>query len=98
MKAPKEKMQKKKIDKKILASILIFLVGASIMLYPTISNMWNNHVFKSTIATYESDVDRNKEIIEEELKAAKEYNKNLSPKKVPDAFSIRDVFEDKEYE
>lgn len=88
----------KKNDKRTVIYILVFLAGVSIMLYPTISNIWNEHLFTSKISTYKADVKNNEGILEQELETARQYNENLSPKEVPDAFSIRDGIVDKEYE
>lgn len=85
-------------DKKILAYIVVFFVGVSIMLYPTISNVWNDHVFKNMISKYDAEVDLKKSVIDKELKAARDYNEDLSPKIVPDAFAAKDGVRDKEYE
>lgn len=88
----------KKIDKRIVVYRLIFIAGVCIMLYPTISNMWNEHLSASKISTYEADIKNNEGILEKELEIAKQYNENLLPKRVPDAFSIRDGIVDEEYE
>lgn len=97
MKASKGSRKRIK-DKRIVAYIIVFLVGVSIMLYPTISNIWNDHVFKNMIATYEGNIDDKKEVIDKELKAARDYNGDLSPRRVPDAFAVKDGVRDKEYE
>lgn len=68
------------------------------MFYPTISNMWNNHVFKKAVSTYEGDVNTHADDIKEEYRKAQEYNRTLSPRKVPDAFSAKDGVTDKQYE
>ena len=98
MKAPRRKRKRRNIDRRIIAYAVSFLIGVFIMLYPTISNTWNNYIFKRTIIGYENKVNKNKKEIEKELKLAEDYNEKLLPKEVPDAFSIRDGKEDKEYE
>lgn len=78
--------------------ILILLLGAAIMLYPLISNMWNEHVFRTDVVSYENAVEQFKGDLETEYDTAVAYNLGLIPKEVPDSFAIRDGIEDKEYE
>jgi sortase A len=85
-------------DKKTLAYMLVFLIGVSIMLYPSISNMWNRHVFKTQVSSYEDKVSSGAVDMDKELENAQLYNKNLSPKEVPDAFSVKDGSTDENYE
>ncbi len=85
-------------DKKTLAYMLVFLIGVSIMLYPSISNMWNRHVFKTQVSSYEDKVSSGAVDMDKELENAELYNKNLSPKEVPDAFSVKDGSTDENYE
>lgn len=93
-----ERKNRRLIDKRTAGYILVFFAGVFIMFYPTFSNMWNNHFFKNTITNYEKDVNRQKDRTEKELLLAREYNDNLLPKRVPDAFSVRDGKTDREYE
>ncbi len=85
-------------DKKTLAYMLVFLIGVSIMLYPSISNMWNRHVFKTQVSSYEDKVSSGAVDMDKEPENAELYNKNLSPKEVPDAFSVKDGSTDENYE
>ena len=85
-------------DKVSVMYMAMFLVGLCILLYPTISNLWNTHTFKTMVSNYESDVKKHPEETERLLKEAEAYNNALSPKKVPDAFAIRDVGQDASYE
>lgn len=98
MKATGNTRQSRKADNRTAVYILVFAIGALIMLYPTISNIWNDHVFSHTITNYENVVKRNKDRLKEELTLAEKYNNDLLPKRVPDAFSVRDGKTDDKYE
>lgn len=68
---------KKRISTIIL--ILVFLVGLSLLLYPTISNYWNERHQSKAIASYVQDVQNLSEIKSEMLwKDATDYNDYLS--------------------
>lgn len=90
----------RKNAKKYLGLILMFLVGLSILLYPTVSNIWNQYRDSLLISKYDSVVssdiesDQNAEM----WKAAEEYNKQIKQESVPDAFSVRDGQTDPVYE
>ncbi len=69
----------------ILASM--FLIGLSLLLYPTISNWWNSNHQSQAVATYTevvSTLDESK--YEEKWQAAEEYNKKLAAKKEQNVF------------
>ena len=85
-------------DKVSVMYMAMFLVGLCILLYPTISNLWNTHTFKTMVSNYEADVKKHPDEIERLLKEAEAYNNTLSPKRVPDAFAIRDGAQDASYE
>lgn len=85
-------------DKMSALYVAMFLVGVGILLYPTISNMWNNHTFKTMVSTYESNINGRTDEIDRLLKDAEAYNDALSPKRVPDAFAAREGVEDVDYE
>lgn len=85
-------------DKRTIIYLLVFLAGVSIMLYPSISDLWNRHVFRTQVSSYEDTVDSGKVDADAEMKAAKEYNRALSPKEVPDAFSAKAGKADSDYE
>ena len=90
----------RKNRKKYIGFILLFLVGLSILLYPTVSNMWNKYRDSQLISKYSSSVssDNNSEKLQEMWKAAEEYNKQIKQESVPDAFSVRDGQTDPVYE
>lgn len=78
-----KKKKKKNISTYIL--VLIFLVGLSVMLYPTISNYVNERNQSRAIATYDEKVSKmSQSDFTKYFKAAEEYNKKLAAN--PDAF------------
>ena len=90
----------RKNKKKYIGMILLFLVGLSILLYPTISNLWNTYRNNLLISDYSSMVssETDSEKLDSMWKAAEEYNKQLKQESVPDAFSVRDGQTDPTYE
>ena len=68
--------------KKITQNLLLagmFIVGLSLLLYPTISNWWNSSHQSKAVSSYVEvveTIDKNK--YEEQWKAAEEYNKKLA--------------------
>ena len=84
---------KKKSSKIVI--ILIFLAGLSLLLYPFISNQWNNHRQKQLIGNYESVIS-DKEAAGNidyaaEMKKAEAYNDALLPSILPDSFAVADA-------
>ena len=90
----------RKNKKKYIGMILLFLVGLSILLYPTVSNLWNTYRNNLLISDYSSMVSSgsDSEELDNMWKAAEEYNKQIKQESVPDAFSIRDGQTDPVYE
>ena len=90
----------RKNTKKYIGFVLLFLIGLSTLLYPTVSNMWNTYRDSQLISNYSSSVssDDNSEKLDSMWKAAEEYNKKIKQESVPDAFSIRDGETDEKYE
>ncbi len=86
--------------KKNIGLVLLFVVGLSILLYPTVSNTWNEYRAKRLISAYRASVseEAEPEMYTEMLGDAREYNGSLAREAVPDAFSVRDGIEDEEYE
>ncbi|MDO5134986.1 MAG: class C sortase, partial [Eubacteriales bacterium] len=74
--------------------------GLSILLYPTISNKWNEYRAKQLISSYSSTVTESSD--PEEYRRQKEeaaaYNGTIMQETLPDAFSIRDGIQDPRYE
>lgn len=87
-----------KQNRGVIGIALLFIIGLSIMLYPAVSNWWNQRFARQMVQSYDEmmhkgDIDFNKEI-----KKAKKYNRELSPKSVPDAFSAKEHKRDLAYE
>ena len=84
----KTKSKKKKKNLWVLlASLLIFAVGAGIFLYPAISNYLAENNHRSVIRSYRAAVDgQNQEILEAAWEEAVEYNENLAGDPVHDPF------------
>ena len=87
---------------KIIMAVL-FAAGLSLLLYPLVSNQWNNRRQKELITEYENVVAQAEAKSEVnyigELKKAETYNEELSPKILPDSFAVASnlVSEDREY-
>lgn len=71
---------KKKKDRIInIALICIFLIGLSLLLYPTISNWWNTFHQSQTIETYSKKVaGMNTELYQQALEDATAYNQEIA--------------------
>ena len=85
--------------RKYIIFILALVVGFSILLYPVLSNLWNDYRAKQLTTSYQEKVarleeDRQAKMYEEAIA----YNESLKDVEVPDAFSVRDGIEDEEYE
>lgn len=71
-------MHMKKKNLSTIALVLVFFVGLSVLLYPTISDYWNSFHQSRAIATYADSVaDMDEQDYEEMWNAAQEYNEKL---------------------
>ena len=75
-----------------LVICIIFLAGLSLLLYPFVSNQWNNYRQKQLLSGYEQAVSE-KEAAEgidydAERKKAEDYNEALLPCVLPDSFAL----------
>ena len=78
-----------------VAVCLIFVMGLALLLYPTVSNFWNEKRSEKLINDYIANVSEAKgEDYSAEFKAAEEYNKTLEGKGIPDAFAFISEEED----
>ncbi|MCI7326505.1 MAG: class C sortase [Hornefia butyriciproducens] len=84
--------------KSTIGIILLFLTGLSILLYPTVSNLWNEHRDKQLISVYNAKVSKSGTNWKKEFAKARAYNRDLRPKSVPDAFSSKAGHRSAEYE
>ncbi len=90
----------KKKASKIFIGIL-FLAGLSLLLYPFVSNEWNNYRQKRLISSYDQTIaeleSSGKIDYEAEWEKAVAYNEALLPSILPDAFANAEEEEDSEY-
>lgn len=89
----------RKKTSKILISIL-FLAGLSLLLYPFISNQWNNYRQKHLISSYD-EVVAEKEAVglidyPAEWEQAASYNNALLPSILPDSFAVAEASDEDE--
>lgn len=72
---------------RVLLVILLMLIGLGILLYPTISNLWNQRLHSKMIGSYEGEVIKlTDEKKHELLEAAYEYNAQHTHNVIMDAF------------
>ena len=83
------------MKKKIITTLLIalfFLVGLSLLLYPFVSNEWNNYRQSRLISSYDATVSEQESSGEIDYSAAKHkataYNEALLPSILPDSFAV----------
>lgn len=70
-----------------LLAVMLFLFGAGIFLYPTVSNYFAEHRQASVIEDYQEKIDEaDEEELEAEWEKAEAYNQNLSGDPVRDPF------------
>lgn len=92
-------MKEKKNGKiKYIGLALLFLLGLSIVLYPTVSDRWNQHRADQLITSYSQAVMAEDADHSGYLDAAREYNESLIGSPVPDAFAQREGVENPEYD
>lgn len=87
-------MKKKRIIT-TLTIILIFLAGLSLLLYPFVSNQWNNYRQSRLISSYDSTVAQMEAEgsidYEGEWERADAYNEALLPSILPDSFAVAEA-------
>lgn len=72
---------------RVLLVILLMLIGLGILLYPTVSNLWNEYLHFKQIGNYEEEIRAlDKSEIERLLAEAKEYNVQHNHNVIMDAF------------
>lgn len=83
---------------RILAVFLLF-AGILVLLYPTISNRFNQWRAEQLSATYQEAVkDIPDDHFAEELEKARQYNEKLTGESVPDVFALREKHDDPVYD
>lgn len=89
---------KKKYSNIIIAAI--FIIGLSLLLYPTIANKWNTYRQSQLISNYDdtvSQMEKDGEIdYKAEWKKAQDYNNALVPMILPDSFAVADAKEERD--
>ncbi|MGN1167951.1 MAG: class C sortase [Lachnospiraceae bacterium] len=87
---------------KFIAIGLLMLAGLSLLLYPLVSNTWNNYRQTQLISSYEEAIvvaDENGQIdYESEVLMANTYNTNLLPCILPDSFATAEAAEEEDEE
>ena len=86
----------------IIIVSLLFLAGLSLLLYPFVSNQWNNYRQSKLISSYEETVNEKNAAGEIDYKVeedrAEAYNNALLPSILPDSFAVAEASEeDEEY-
>ncbi|MFB5546891.1 MULTISPECIES: class C sortase [Bacillus cereus group] len=75
--------------KKMLLSAILFILGFSIFIYPTVSNYMNQRVYETEIINYEKRVEKLKdEDLRNKFKVMQSYNESLKGL----SFSMQDPF------
>lgn len=86
-------MNKKKLWCFNIFVFLVFVVGAGILFYPTVSNMWNQYRNSRLITNYSTSVSKmDDDKINDVLAEAQEYNQNHTVNSIVDAFNQEDDY------
>lgn len=81
----------KKFGVKHITLILLFLIGLGVVLYPTISNKWNDYMHRDLIQNLDNEIqDLGTSEKKKMLEDARAYNSTLIGGVVPDAFLMTD--------
>lgn len=79
---------------------IFFIIGLSLLLYPTVANQWNTYRQSKLMSSYEKQVDEmessGKIDMEAEWEKAKAYNEALLPTILPDSFAIAEAKEEED--
>ena len=96
---PQQETKEKKDRRLRIAAIFLLLTGVLVLLYPTISNRFNQWRAERLSTVYQVTV---KEISDDrfakEIEKAKEYNQKLAGESVPDVFALRKEHNDPVYD
>ncbi|MCD7715403.1 MAG: class C sortase [Lachnospiraceae bacterium] len=93
----RENTRSKRINLRVLLGMLVFLVGLGVVLYPAVSNLWNNYRQSRLTQSYDQAVEAAApEDLSAMWEAAWEYNANLTGNLIGDAFD--GAFEDEAIE
>ena len=84
----KRRKEKKNAKGSLILIVLLFVLGIGVLLYPTISDLWNTYRSNQLVTVYQSKVDQiPEERIREELRRARAYNRQHTNNVVADAFT-----------
>lgn len=76
---------------KLIAIVILMLVGLSLLVYPLVANTWNSHVQKQLVSSHEESLKKVMASGEldtaEEFTKAHDYNNRLLPSILPDSFA-----------
>lgn len=79
---------------------IFFIIGLSLLLYPTVANQWNTYRQSKLMSSYEKQVDEmessGKIDMEAEWEKAEAYNEALLPTILPDSFAIAEAKEEED--
>lgn len=79
--------------------IVVLILGLGILMYPTISNMWNEHRQRQLMTGYSKSVAMLDNLEETKIISdARAYNRTLIGTKIPDAFADHEEHRDTTYE
>ena len=80
--------------------VAVFIIGLSLLLYPTIANKWNTYRQSQLISNYDDKVSQMEKDgtidYEAEWKKAQDYNNALVPMILPDSFAVADAKEERD--
>lgn len=80
--------------------IIFFIIGLSLLLYPTVANQWNTYRQSKLMSNYEEQVDEMESSGEVDMGAewekAQAYNEALLPTILPDSFAIAEAKEEED--
>lgn len=83
---------KLKSEKRVIAVVLLFIAGLSLLLYPFVANQWNSYRQSKLINSYDSQIaqmeSQGEVNYEEQWEMAHAYNQALEPCILPDSFAV----------
>lgn len=90
-------MKKKLIN---IFIVIFFIIGLSLLLYPTVANQWNTYRQSKLMSSYEEQVEEMESSgvvdMEKEWEKARAYNEALLPSILPDSFAVAEASEEED--
>lgn len=94
----KKRKKKKNGTASLILIVLLFVAGLGLLLYPTISDLYNTHRSNQLVTVYQAKVEEtSEERLAKELKEARAYNKQHKVNVIVDAFTRDDYMESHPY-